>query len=197
MEKFKVTLSAEERQALDRMVSSGKAAARKLVHARILLLADEGPGGPRCSDEEIVDTLNVGLSTLLRVRRRFVTEGLESAIHPRPRPPRPEKVKIQGEVEQHLIRLACSDPPAGRCCWTLQLRADRLIALGCCPNVSRETVRQALKETPSNLGSSGRGAFPPRPTPTSSGTGRTCLRCTNSPTTPRIRWFVWTRPASN
>ena len=147
MEKFKVTLSAEERQALDRMVSSGKAAARKLVHARILLLADEGPGGPRCSDEEIVDTLNVGLSTLLRVRRRFVTEGLESAIHPRPRPPRPEKVKIQGEVEQHLIRLACSDPPTGRCCWTLQLLADRLIALGCFPNVSRETVRQALKKT--------------------------------------------------
>ena len=197
MEKFQVTLSAEERQALDRMVSSGKAAARKLVHARILLLADEGPGGPRCSDEEIVDTLNVGLSTLLRVRRRFVTEGLESAIHPRPRPPRPDKVKIQGEVEQHLIRLACSDPPTGRCCWTLQLLADRLIALGCFPNVSRETVRQALKKTTSNLGSSGRGAFPPRPTPTSSGTWRTCLRCTNSPTTPRIRWFVWTRPASN
>ena len=197
MEKYKVTLTAAERQALDRMVSSGKAAARKLIHARILLLGDEGPGGPRCSDEEIAEALGVGFSTIMRVRRRFVTESLESAIHPRPRPPRPEKVKIQGELEQHLIRLACSDPPAGRCCWTLQLLAERLIALGCFPNVCRETVRQALKKTTSNLGSSGRGAFPPRPTPTSSGTWRTCWRCTNSPTTRLIPWSVWTRPASN
>jgi hypothetical protein len=153
MEKYKVTLTVEERQALDRMVSSGKAAARKLVHARILLLGDEGPGGPRCTDEEIVEALNLGLSTIVRVRRRFVTESLESAIHPRPRPPRPDKVKIQGEVEQHLIRLACSDPPEGRCCWTLELLADKLIALGGFPNVSRETVRQALKKTTSSPGS--------------------------------------------
>jgi hypothetical protein len=129
------------------MVASGKAAAQKLVHARILLLGDEGAGGPRCTDEEIVEALNVGLSTIVRVRRRFVTESLESAIHPRSRPLRPDKVKIQGDVEQHLIRLACSDPPAGRCCWTLELLADQLIALGCFPKVSRETVRQALKKT--------------------------------------------------
>src|SRR6516225_9298989 len=128
MEKYKVTLTAAERQALDRMVSSGKAAARKLIHARILLLGDEGPGGPRCSDEEIAEALGVGFSTIMRVRRRFVTESLESAIHPRPRPPRPDKVKIPGDVEQHLIRLACSDPPEGRCCWTLQWLAERLIA---------------------------------------------------------------------
>jgi Homeodomain-like domain len=118
-----------------------------------LRLGDEGPDGPRCSDEEIVAALNVGLSTIVRVRRRFVTESLESAIDPRPRPPRPEKVKIRGEVERHLIRLACSDPPAGRCCWTLELLADELIALGCFPKVCRETVRQALKKTTSSRGS--------------------------------------------
>ena len=67
MEKYKVTLTVEERQALDRMVSAGKAAARKLIHARILLLGDEGPGGPRCSDEEIAEALDVGLSTIIRV----------------------------------------------------------------------------------------------------------------------------------
>jgi transposase len=153
MEKYKVTLTVEERHALDRMVSSGKAAARKLLHARILLLGDEGPGGLHCTDEEIAAALKVGLSTIVRVRRRFVTEGLESALHPRPRPPRPDKIKIQGEVEQHLIRLACSDPPAGRCCWTLGLLADQLVALGCFPEVSRETVRQALKKTTSSPGS--------------------------------------------
>ena len=72
---------------------------------------------------KIAAALKVGLSTIVRVRRRFVTESLESALHPRPRPLRPDKIKIQGEVEQHLIRLACSDPPAGRCCWTLGLLA--------------------------------------------------------------------------
>jgi hypothetical protein len=75
MEKHKVTLTVAERQALDPMVSSGKAAARKLVHARIWLLGDERPGGPRCSDEEIVEALNIGFSTIVRVRRRFVTES--------------------------------------------------------------------------------------------------------------------------
>jgi hypothetical protein len=152
VEKYKVTLTVDERHALDHMVASGKAAARKLIHARILLLGDEGPGGPCCSDEEIVAALNVGLSTIGRVRRRFVTESLESAIHPRPRPPRPEKVKIQGDVEQHLVRLACSDPPVGRCRWTLGLLAEELIALGCFPKISRETVRQALKKTTSSPG---------------------------------------------
>src|SRR5436305_2488595 len=90
MEKYKVTLTVEERQALDRMVSSGKAAARKLIHARILLLGDEGPGGPRCSDEEIAEALNVGLWTIIGAGRRLVTEGRESAIHPAPRRPSPD-----------------------------------------------------------------------------------------------------------
>ena len=112
MEKFKVTLTAEERQALERLVSAGKAAARKLAHARILLLADEGPGGPRRTDEEIVEALDVSPSTIARVRKRFVTEGLEAALDHRPQPPRPDKVKITGDVEKRLIELACSDPPA-------------------------------------------------------------------------------------
>ena len=153
MEKYKVTLTVEEHHALDRMVSSGKAAARKLIPARILRLGDEGPAGPRCSDEEIVAALTVGLSTIVRARRRFVTESLESAIPPRPRPPRPDTVKIPGEVEQHRIRLACSDPPVGRCCWTSELLADKLIALGCLPGVCRETVRKALRKTTSSPGS--------------------------------------------
>src|SRR5262245_46564677 len=93
MEKFKVTLAIEERTALGQLISVGKAAARKLAHARILLLADEGPGGPRRTDEEIVEALQVSPSTIARVRKRFVTEGVEAALEPRPQPPRPEKVK--------------------------------------------------------------------------------------------------------
>jgi Homeodomain-like domain len=152
MEKFKVTLMVEERKALEHLVSVGKAAARKLAHARILLLADEGPGGPRRTDEEILAALQVSPKTIARVRKRFVTESFESALDHRPQPPRPEKVKVTGSVEKQLIQLACSDPPRGRCCWTLQLLADQLVALGCVDAVSREAVRRALKKTTSSPG---------------------------------------------
>src|SRR5512135_932118 len=147
MEKFKVTLMVEERTGLEHLVSAGKVAARKLAHARILLLADEGPGGPRRADEDIVEALGSSPRTIARVRKRFVTESLGAALDHRPQPPRPEKVKITDAVEKQLIQLACSDPPRGRCCWTLELLADRLVALGCVRGVSREAVRRALKKT--------------------------------------------------
>ena len=153
MEKYKVTLTVEERTALEHLVAGGKAAARKLAHARVLLLADEGPGGPRRNDEDIVEALQVSPSTIARVRKRFVTESLTAALDHRPQPPRPEKVKITDAVEKRLLRLACSDPPQGRCCWTLELLADRLVALGCVRGVSREAVRRALKKTTSGPGS--------------------------------------------
>src|SRR5436853_1760202 len=117
MTKYKVTLTTEERAGLEQLVAVGKAAARKLSHARILLLADTA--GEQRLDQEIADALGTSVPTVARVRQRFVTEGLEAAINHRPQPPRPEKVKIKGDVEQALIRLACTDPPQGRCRWTL------------------------------------------------------------------------------
>src|SRR6516164_9216640 len=110
MEKDHVSLTSEERAGLERLVSVGKAAARKLTHARILLLADTTPGGERC-DDQIVASLGVGLCTVARVRKRLVTGGLEQALDPRPQPRRPDKVKLKGGLEQKLVRLACSDPP--------------------------------------------------------------------------------------
>ena len=153
MEKFQVTLTAEERKGLEHVASVGKAAARKLAHARILLSTDEGPDGPRRTDEEIVAALGVSPSTIARVRKRFVTESVGAAIDHRPQPPRPDKVKLTDAVEKQLIELACSDPPQGRCCWTLQLLADRLVALGRAKAVSREAVRRALKKTTFSPGS--------------------------------------------
>jgi Homeodomain-like domain len=153
MEKFHVTLSVEERMALEHLVSVGTAAARKLAHARILLLADAGPGGPRRTDEDIVAALLISPATIARVRKRFVTESLDAALDHRPQPPRPEKVKLTAAVEERLIAAAWSDPPQGRRCWTLQLLADRLVALGCLDAVSREAVRRALKKTTSSPGS--------------------------------------------
>lgn len=152
MAKYIVTLTEEERSWLRHLVSVGKAAARKLTHARILLLADASPEGSARNDEDIQQGLGVGLSTIYRVRQRFVMESIESALQPRPSPTRPHKIKIQGDVEQALIELACSDPPKGRNRWTLPLLADQLVLLGRLPQLSLEAVRQVLKKTTFNPG---------------------------------------------
>ena len=149
MDKYRIDLTVEERAELERLVSAGKAAARKLTHARILLQADR----EYCSDEEIVSALEISVRTIERVRKRFVTEGFEAAIDHRPQPPRPDKIKIKGDTEQKLITLACSDPPRGRCHWTLQLLADEMVVLGLVDTISTETVRQALKKMTSSRGS--------------------------------------------
>jgi transposase len=147
MEKYKITLTEEERRDLEDVVRKGKAAARRLTHARILLLADESDGRNGRSDEEIGETLHAGQRTIARVRKRFVTQGFEQAIEHRPQPSRPDKVKLSEEAEQQLVKLACTDPPDGRGTWTLELLADRLVRLRQVDKVSRETVRKALKKT--------------------------------------------------
>jgi Homeodomain-like domain len=171
MDKYRVTLTAEERVGLEQLVSTGKAAARKLTHARILLLADTR--GEDRSDDDIVADLGTSLRTVARVRHCLVTQSLLAAIDRKAQPPRPDKVKIKGDLEQRLIQLACSDPPQGRCHWTLQLLADELVVLGLVDAVSTETVRQALKKTTLTLGSARRGASRPRPMPSTSGGWKT------------------------
>jgi hypothetical protein len=172
MDKYRVTLTEEERADLDQMVSSGRAAARKLTHARILLLADDSLGQGH-ADEQIVAALGTSPRTVARVRQQLVTRGMDFALLRRRQPPRPDKVKIKGDVEQRLIELACSDPPEGRCHWTLQLLADELIVLGLVGRVGIETVRLALKKTTSSRGSSSPGASRRTRTPTTSGGWRT------------------------
>jgi transposase len=172
MEKYRVTLTGEEREQLQHTASVGKAAARKLAHARILLLADTSQGKAH-SDEDIVTALGTSLRTVERVRKRLVTEGFQQALHPRPQPPRPDKVKIKGDVEEELIQLACSDPPEGRCHWTLSRLCDELVALGLVGSASTGTVRQALKKTTWSPGSLRPGASRPRRTPRTSGGWRT------------------------
>ena len=144
--KYKVTLSAEERADLHRMISTGKASARKLAHARILLACAHRDAGRGASDPEVAATVHVSHPTVERVRKAFVEEGLERALTAkRPRQTRPPA--FDGEREAKLIALACSPPPQGCSRWTLRLLADRLVELKIFESISRETVRQTLKKT--------------------------------------------------
>lgn len=162
----RVTLTGEERRDLEALISRGKGAARKLAHARILLQADEAEGGPRRTDPEIARALNVNVRTVERVRRRFVEEGLEAALVPKPS----ERVYarlLDGAQEARLIALACSGPPDGKPRWTLRLLADRAVELGIVEAVSHETVRGVLKKTNSSRTAGRCGSFRPSPRPNS------------------------------
>lgn len=152
MEKrYRVTLTEAERQDLQAMVRAGKAAARKLVRARVLLLADQAEGGPAKSDPEIVDSLGCGRATVERVRKQFVEEGLEDTLQPKP-PTRVYERRLDGKSEAHLVAIACGAAPEGRSRWTLRLLGDRLAALGHVESISHETVRRTLKKTNLSLG---------------------------------------------
>lgn len=146
MKKYLVTLMDEERRGLEQLIRRGKAAARKLTHARILLKADSGSGGPCWDDATIAETLEVGIATVERVRKQFVEAGLEAALTRR-KPQREYQRKLDGDGEAHLIALACGEAPEGRARWTLRLLADRMVALEYVDTVSHETVRQTLKKT--------------------------------------------------
>jgi transposase len=149
--KYIVTLTSEERLLLQRMLSRGKAAARKLVHARILLKADASPGGPNWADGAIAQGLEVGRATVERVRQEFVEEGLEAALNRR-KPRREYDRTLDGDGEAHLVALACTQAPEGRSRWTLRLLADRMVRLEYVDTVSKDTVSRVLKKTSLSLG---------------------------------------------
>ena len=147
MKKYKVTLTADERQSLQALVAAGKTAAKKLAHARILLKADAAPEGPAWTDARIAEAVEVNRTTVEQVRQRFVEQGLEAALM-RKKQDRPSRErKLDGASEARLVTLACSKPPQGRATWTLRLLADQLVELQIVDTISTETVRQVLKKT--------------------------------------------------
>ena len=151
MKKYIVTLTEEERRILREMLSRGKAAARKLMHARILLKADASEDGPNWRDAAIAEGLEVGRATVERVRKRFVEEGFEATLN-RHKPRRHYRRTLDGDGEAHLVALACSQAPEGRSRWTLRLLAGRMVALEYVEALSKDTVRRTLKKMNSSLG---------------------------------------------
>jgi hypothetical protein len=160
--KYVVTLTDEERAMLADLTHRGKAAARKITHARILLKAEASPGGPGWPDQQICAALDVSESTVRRVRQLCVEEGVAAALTGRP-PCRPRVFKLDGAGEAHLIALACSAPPAGQKRWTLRLLAQRMVELAYVDSMCHETVRPVLKKVNCSPGGRNSGVFRPWP----------------------------------
>ncbi len=145
MKKYIVKLNQQQRQQLEGLITKGQAAARQLTHACVLLKADKGEQGPSWSDEQIREAIEVSIPTIERIRRRFAQEGFDKALNRRPQPERPEKRKIDGECEAHLIAVCCGSAPEGYERWTVRLLADKVVQLGYVDQVSYKTIWVTLK----------------------------------------------------
>ena len=150
MIKHRLKLDKEEREELVKLVKTGKSSAAKLTHARILLAADETVEDAK-TDVDIAESLLVSVSMVQRIRSLAVESGLPAALNRKPRMIK-KALKIDGEKEAHLISICCSKPPTGSSRWTLQLLADELVRLELFDEISKSTVRRALKKTNLNLG---------------------------------------------
>jgi len=153
MKKFIVTLTEEERNLLTELTSRGKHRSQKILNALILLACDEGEHQrKRSKNEEISRVLNTSMRKIDRVKKRFVLDGIDVALHGR-KGSRVYAKKADGDFEAHLVALSCSNPPEGFARWTLRLLADKVVELDYIDSISHETVRRVLKKTNSSLGS--------------------------------------------
>lgn len=148
MKKYIVRLDTDERERLQQLTRAGKAAAYKIRHANMLLMADVD--GPAWNDEQIVEGLGVSVGQVEHLRKRFVEQGLGACLEHKKQDRPSIEPKFDGEKEAKLIALACGKAPEGRERWSLRLLADRAVELRIVESTSHETVRQVLQKTRSS-----------------------------------------------
>jgi len=152
MKKYKVTLTAEERQELTSIIQKGKHRSQKVLNSLILLNCDEGIcHDNRSTNESIANILKISMRKIDRVKKCFVEQGLEIALNGT-KGQRTYEKKADGDFEAHLIALSCGEPPEGFARWSLRLLADKVVELNYVDNISHETIRRVLKKTKLNLG---------------------------------------------
>ena len=145
--KYIVELDAGERKRLNALISKGKAPAKTILKARILLKADQGEGGPGWQDAEIVEALDTNLTMVMRVREKLVTEGLDALLTRKKRETPPVPAIFDGEAQAKLTALACSEPPEGHARWTIRLLAEHVVERRIVKAAHFNTVGRALKKT--------------------------------------------------
>lgn len=146
--RYIVRLSEDERTTLNALLKSDKkVAARKRLHAQILLKADQGENGPAWPDDQVAEAFDTHINTVHSIRRRLVEQGFEAALN-RKEQASPSREQILNEArEGELFTIAKAEAPKGRARWTLHLLAGELVRLQIVESISHETVRKALKKT--------------------------------------------------
>lgn len=149
--RYRVTLTNDERKDLESITRSGKTNAKKFIHARALLLCDASEEGAAWNVADIASALGITSRTIEHLKKRFVEDGIESALNRKPREKPPREVTFDGAFEARLTALACSEAPAGRSRWTIRLLAEKAVELKFAESVSHMTVQRALKKMNLNL----------------------------------------------
>ena len=149
--RYRVTLTAEERERLESLSTTGVRAAKTVLHARALLLLDAGEHGQNWKVGEVAEALGMTPRTLEHLKERFVERGLEEALERKERESPPRPIVFDGAFEARLLQLACSEAPKGHSRWTVRLLADKLVELKIVPTVSPMTVCNTLKKTSFSL----------------------------------------------
>ena len=145
--KFIVELDEQERARLNALISKGKASAKAILKARILLKTDQAEGGPSWLDAEIVEALDTNLTMVSRVREKMVTAGLDAVLTRKKRETPPVPAIFDGEAQAKLTALACSEPPPGHARWTIRLLAEHVVERKIVDAAHFNTVGRALKKT--------------------------------------------------
>jgi hypothetical protein len=175
--KYIVQLTPETRQRLESITRNGTSPAKKILHARVLLMSDEHHEAGRYHDQQIAAALSVHINTVARIRKLFVQQGEQPAVDRKPRQTPPVAPKLDGQAEAQLIAICCSPPPDGRVRWTLNLLQRETVGRKIVTSICRETIRKTLKKTSFSHGASSASALPNATPPASS---RRWNRCSTS-----------------
>jgi transposase len=143
--RYKVTLTQEEKNHLLSIIKKGSHTSLTYRNAYVLLNTDVGDFSDKITNLEITKVLKVSTRTIDRVKKRFVEEGFDLSLK-RKVTTRIYDKKVDGDVEAHLISIACSEPPKGFAKWSLRLLADKMVTLNYIDSISHETVRTVLKK---------------------------------------------------
>jgi transposase len=158
--KYIVQLTSDARERLESVTRNGSAPAKKILHARVLLMSDQHHAAGRYRDHEIAAALGIHINTVARIRKLFVQQGEEPALARKERPTPPVSPKLDGHAEAALVAICCSPPPDGRVRWTLNLLRQEVVGRKIVTSICRETIRKTLKKTRFNPGANSVSAFP-------------------------------------
>jgi hypothetical protein len=150
--KHAVVLPARTRQRLETLTHNGHAPAKKILHARVLLLSDAHHPAGRYHDREIARILSLHVNTVACIRSRFVLQGEGPALERKVRVTPPTPPKLDGRAEAVLVAICCSPAPAGQRRWTLRLLQKEMVGRRIVTSICCETIRKTLKKMSCNLG---------------------------------------------
>jgi hypothetical protein len=163
--KYTLTLGPDERAWLEGMTRKGRHSASKVLQARALLLCDAGEGGAAWPVQRVSEALGISPRTIEGLKKRVTEGGLEAAFERKRRETPPREVRYDGAFDAHVVALACSAPPRGRCRWTVRLLAEKVVELRIAPGASHMAVHRALKKTGCSLTAANTGKSPRRRAP--------------------------------